>query len=229
VVTGVVTSLNDPDKLGRVKVKLPWLGQDVESFWARVAVPSAGPERGFAYLPEVDDEVLVAFEHGDVHRPFILGGLWNTRDKLPKGDELLDGDKVVKRVIQSRSGHVIILDDSDGKEQIVIRDKTEKNEIVIDSANNKLTMKVDGEMLVETKGKVTMKSASDDIVLDCNNLSVKTKQNITLEATSNVEVKATANCTVQGTAGVTVKNAAGAQVALSGPTVNVNNGALEVM
>ncbi|MBL8057287.1 MAG: hypothetical protein JNK29_11340, partial [Anaerolineales bacterium] len=82
---------------------------------------------------------------------------------------------------------------------------------------------------VETKGKITMKSASDDIILDCNNLSVKTKQNITLEASSNVEVKATANCTVQGTAGVTVKNAAGAQVALSGPSVSVNNGALEVI
>ena len=229
VVTGLVTSLNDPEKLGRVKVKLPWLGTDVESYWARVAVPSAGAERGFAYLPEVNDEVLIAFEHGDVNRPFILGGLWNSKDKPPEGDKLLDGDKVVQRVIKSRSGHVIILDDTDGKEQIVVRDKTGENEIVIDSADKKLTIKVGGEMLVETKGKITMKSASDDIILDCNNLSVKTKQNITLEASSNVEVKATANCTVQGTAGVTVKNAAGAQVALSGPSVSVNNGALEVI
>ena len=229
VVTGVVTSLNDPEKLGRVKVKLPWLGADVESFWARVAAPSAGAERGFAYLPEVDDEVLLAFEHGAVNRPYILGGLWNTQDKPPEGDKLLDGDKVVQRVIKSRSGHLIILDDTDGKEQIVIRDKTGENEIVIDSADKKLTIKVGGEMLVETKGKITMKSASDDIVMDCNNLTVKTKQNITLEASSNVDLKATANCTVQGTAGVTVKNAAGAQVALSGPSVSVNNGALEVI
>ena len=147
----------------------------------------------------------------------------------PEGDKLLDGDKVVQRVIKSRSGHLIILDDTDGKEQIVIRDKTGENEIVIDSADKKLTIKVGGEMLVETKGKITMKSASDDIVMDCNNLTVKTKQNITLEASSNVDLKATANCTVQGTAGVTVKNAAGAQVALSGPSVSVNNGALEVI
>lgn len=228
VVVGLVTSLKDPEKLGRVKVKFPWLGDNVESYWARVAVPSAGPERGIAYLPEVNDEVLVAFEHGDFHRPYVLGGLWNSQDKPPEADKLLDGDKVVQRVIKSRSGHLIVLDDTDGSEQIIIRDKTGENEIVIDSSNKALKVKIGGDVTLEAQGAITVKSTSKDITLDGNNLTFKAKQNVSVEANSNIDLKATAQCTVQGTAGVTVKNAA-AQVALSGPSVNINNGALEVI
>ena len=77
VVTGLVTNLNDPDNLGRVKVKYAWLGE-VESFWVRMASPAAGGGRGFEMLPEVNDEVLLGFEHGDVQRPYILGVLWNS-------------------------------------------------------------------------------------------------------------------------------------------------------
>ncbi len=228
VVIAVVTNLSDPDKLGRVKVKFPWLGDNVESAWARVASPSAGSGYGLAYLPEVNDEVLVAFEHGDIHRPYILGSLWNGTDKPPEGDKLVDGGKVVQRVIKSRSGHLIILDDTDGAEKIIIRDKTGENEIEIASADKTLKIKIGGDVTLEAKGAIALKSPSKDITLDCANFKVKASQNVTVEASSNLDLKATSNCTVQGTAGVTVKNAA-AQVALSGPTVNINNGALEVM
>lgn len=228
VVVGLVTNLSDPDKLGRVKVKFPWLGAEVESAWARVAAPAAGNGRGFAYLPEVNDEVLVAFEHGDLHRPYILGALWNSVDKPLPLDDLVKGGKVVQRVIKSRSGHVIILDDNDGAEKIIIRDKTGENEIEIASADKTLKVKIGGDVTLEAQGAITLKSASKDITLDSNNITLKAKQNVSVEANSNVDVKASAQCTVQGTAGVTVKNAA-AQVALSGPTVNINNGALEVM
>ncbi|MBP7694073.1 MAG: hypothetical protein KA764_19275, partial [Anaerolineales bacterium] len=85
-----------------------------------------------------------------------------------------------------------------------------------------------GDVTLEAQGAIALKSPSTDITLDCANFKVKASQNVTVEASSNLDLKATSNCTVQGTAGVTVKNAA-AQVALSGPTVNINNGALEVM
>ena len=77
VVTGVVTNNKDPDKLGRVKVRFPWLSDTDESWWARVASPMAGKDRGVFFLPEVDDEVLVAFEHGDPRFPYVIGALWN--------------------------------------------------------------------------------------------------------------------------------------------------------
>jgi phage protein D/phage baseplate assembly protein gpV len=234
VVTGLVTNLNDPDNLGRVKVKYGWLGKspdgaEIESDWVRIAAPMGGAERGFFYLPEVNDEVLIAFEHGDVHHPYIVGVLWSSTDKppLPNNQATKDG-KVNQRIIKSRSGHVIILDDTDGQEQIVIRDKTEKNEIVINSKENTLTVKVDKDITVEAKGKINVKSTSDDLTFEGKNMTIKTQQNFKVQATGSCSIKSTQNCTVEGTAGLTIKNAA-AKVALSGPTVNINNGALEVM
>jgi len=69
VAFGIVTNNNDPEGLGRVKVALPWLADQAETDWARVVSPMAGPERGVWFLPEVDDEVLVAFEHGSPSAP----------------------------------------------------------------------------------------------------------------------------------------------------------------
>ena len=81
VVVGVVTNNQDPDGMHRVKVHFPWLSDDVESNWARVAAPMAGGNRGVYFLPEVDDEVLVAFEHGKVDHPYVIGSLWNQQDR----------------------------------------------------------------------------------------------------------------------------------------------------
>ena len=97
----------------------------------------AGKERGFFFMPEVDDEVLVAFDHGDVNFPYVVGVLWNNTDKPPKGtkESVFDSNKKVvnERVIRSRSGHLIVLDDTQGEERIVIQDKTGKNSIIINS------------------------------------------------------------------------------------------------
>jgi len=84
VVTGVVTDVDDPQKIGRVKVQFEWLADDYVSDWARVAMPGAGPSRGMVWMPEVGDEVLVAFEHGDPRRPIVIGGLWNGTDTPPE-------------------------------------------------------------------------------------------------------------------------------------------------
>ena len=82
-VVGIVTNNEDPGGLGRVKLFLPWPSDENETDWARVCTPMAGKERGIFFLPEVEDEVLVVFEHGDPRRPVVLGGLWNGVDKPP--------------------------------------------------------------------------------------------------------------------------------------------------
>ena len=122
LVIGIVTRNSDPDDLGRVKVKYPWLSDGEESAWACVAAPMAGKDRGFLFLPEVDDEVLIGFEHGDIHRPLVLGALWNGKDRLPIGaGEAVGGDSLVNnRVLKSRSGHTILLDDTAGAEEITM-------------------------------------------------------------------------------------------------------------
>jgi phage protein D len=207
VVTGLVTNLNDPDDLGRVKVKYAWLG-DIESDWMRIAAPMAGPERGFYYLPEVNDEVLVAFEHGDVRNGYVVGALWNGKDKPPKGNsEVVSSGKVNERIIKSRSGHTIILDDTDGSEQIIIRDKTESNEIVIDSSDNSMAINVEGDFSVTAKGKITLSSTKD--------MEITSQANGTVKAQSNLDLKAQSNLTAEGTSSAKVK---GMQLALEGTT-----------
>lgn len=129
MVIGLVTNLNDPEKFGRIKVKFPWLvddnGKEIESAWAKLCSPMAGQDKkGFYYLPEIDDEVLVAFEHGDVNHPYIVGVLWNNKDQPPKpNSEVLKNGKVVKRILRSRSGHEIVFDDSDDKPSIAVHTK----------------------------------------------------------------------------------------------------------
>lgn len=160
VVVGIVTSNRDPDGMARVRVKFPWLSESDESWWARLAAPMAGGDRGVYFLPEVDDEVLVAFEHGDIRFPYVLGGLWNGKQAPPVKN---DDGKNNLRVIHSRSGHVIRLDDSDGSEKIEIIDKTGDNSIVIDSSSNKISIKSDGDILLESQSKVVVKGSTIEI------------------------------------------------------------------
>lgn len=227
VVTAKVISLEDPEQVGRVQVMYPWLpkykGADLASNWARLASPMAGKERGLYYLPEVDDEVLVAFEHGDPNFPYIVGMLWNHKDKPPTGTAQIvakDKKKVNQRVLCSRSGHKIILDDTDGKEQIIIQDKTEKNKIVIDSRKNSMTINVEKDLTLVAKGNASIEATGD--------LALKSKKGISMEC-NKLTIKATgpgkvegAQLEIKGTSMVNVSNGSGAKVALSGPTVNLN-------
>ncbi len=112
VVIGIVTTISDPAALGRVKVKFPWLDEGQESDWARVAAPGAGKSRGHYSLPEVDDEVLVAFEQGDMGRPYIIGGLWNGKDTPPEGQ--VKNGSVQARGIAARSGHALVFKEQGG-------------------------------------------------------------------------------------------------------------------
>ncbi len=158
LVIGIVTDNDDPDKLGRVKVKYPWLSPDHASHWARVVSAGAGASRGIEFLPEINDEVLVGFELGDIHHPYVLGGLWNGQDK-PPGDpgKVIGGGKVEQRVIKSRKGHTITLDDSDGGDGIRIEDH-KGNTVVLDSTSSALQFKVQGDMTLECTGNYTVKA-----------------------------------------------------------------------
>ena len=121
VMPALVTDIKDPDDQGRVKVTLPWTpdskGERYEG-WARLATLMGGNNRGSWFVPDVDDEVLIAFEQGDPRRPFVLGALWNGRDKAP---ETMDGGgKNFKKVLRSRNGVKVTLDDQDGQEKLIL-------------------------------------------------------------------------------------------------------------
>jgi uncharacterized protein involved in type VI secretion and phage assembly len=110
LVVGIVTNNDDPEKLGRVRVKFPTLSQDDESAWSRVATPGGGKQRGLQWIPEVDDEVLVGFELDDTTRPVILGGLWNRKDAPPEPGAL-SGGVVKQRMLVSRKDSRMVFDD----------------------------------------------------------------------------------------------------------------------
>lgn len=193
IVLGIVTNNQDPEKVGRVKVKFPWLADSDESYWARVITLMAGKDRGTFFLPEVDDEVLVAFDHGDINYPYVIGALWNGVDTPPEtnadgknnirkiksrsGHEIIFDDnheeKKEKIEIRTKAGHTIVLDDSAGKEKIEIKDKTENNSIVIDSVQHAI--------IISSKMKLSIKA-----------------QMIEIEAESMMTIKSGANLTIQG-------------------------------
>jgi uncharacterized protein involved in type VI secretion and phage assembly len=83
VAVAVVTQNRDPDGLARVKVHFPWYEYPNESYWARLAVPMAGQGQGTYFLPEIGQEVLVAFDRGDVRFPYVVGALWNGKEGPP--------------------------------------------------------------------------------------------------------------------------------------------------
>jgi len=187
VVVGVVTNNQDPEGLGRVKVKFPWLSNKEESYWARVAAPMAGKERGFYFLPEVEDEVLIAFEHGDARFPYVLGALWHGKDKPPEINK--DGKNDV-RLIKSRSGHVIRLDDTSGAEKIEIIDESGNNRIVIDAVNNKIEITSDKD--------ITLSAAKGTIKLNAQKIEIHSSADTKIEAGAGMDVKAANVMNVKG-------------------------------
>ncbi len=190
VTVGLVTNNQDPEGCGRVKVSLPWLSEDNESHWARVVTPMAGAGRGLYLLPEVDDEVLVGFEHGRVDSPFVLGALWNGQDAPPESND--DGDNN-RRSLVSRSGHTIRLDDTDGGEKIEIVDAAGKQSIVFDSAAGTLTLSADQDLVIESKSgalKLTGK----------NGVEIVSQAALKLEASQNAELTSSAQVNVKGAA-----------------------------
>src|SRR5215475_6484564 len=187
VVVGVVTNNQDPDNMHRVKVRFPWLSNNVESNWARVVASMAGNGRGSYFLPEVDDEVLVAFEHGRVDHPYVLGGLWNGKDTPPESN---DNGENNHRTIKSRSGHVVRLNDAAGSETIEIIDKSGKNKIVVNTAENSITIEADAD--------ITITSAMGKLTMEANGIEMTSRAGITVQAMQSLDLKATAQVTVQG-------------------------------
>jgi uncharacterized protein involved in type VI secretion and phage assembly len=185
VVVAIVSENKDSSGLGRVKVNFPWFDASGESYWARVATPMGGKNRGIYFLPEVGDEVLVAFERGDLRFPYVVGSLWNGADKSPASND--DGNNDV-RLVHTRKGHKLTFNDgTNGLVQIELNDgkkiAIDDNGITIDDANgNTITLQ-------STGGSISLQAATS--------LSIKAPQ-ISIEATGAATVKAGGTLTLQG-------------------------------
>jgi uncharacterized protein involved in type VI secretion and phage assembly len=215
VVPAIVSNLEDPDQLGRMKVTFPWLAERAESHWARVAMAGAGNERGLVVLPEVGDEVLVAFDHGDPRRPYVVGGLYNGKDKLPVNP--LDGGKVVKRLLVSRNGHRVELDDKD--DVITIKSGDGKHKVVVDQKGSKIVLDTSGDVEVTSTGKLAVK-ASDSMKLESSGALELKANGVTIDAGSGAFSAKGSQAKVEGSS--TAEISSSGQLTVRGSMVSIN-------
>jgi phage protein D len=187
---GIVTDNEDPEGWGRVKVKYPTLTEEHTSNWARIVSIGAGTNRGIYWLPELDDEVLVAFEHGDIHRPYIIGGVWNGQDPTPQkiGETVVDG-KVRLRVSKTRCGHKTwFVDEDKGGEKrgYYIQTGTGKGHSLRLNDTEKFVE-------IETAGGHKVRMSDSD-----STVTISSTGNLKIEAKGNIEIKANGTITMNG-------------------------------
>ena len=185
VAIAVVTQNKDDEGQCRVKVRYPWHEKPSESHWARLAMPMAGPGYGSVFIPDVNQEVLVAFEREDPRFPYVIGALWNGKAKPPETNS--DG-KNHKRVLVSRKKHRLLFDDDTRGIVELAHEKGRKimfdddGFTVQDEKGNTVTVNSNsGAMTIEAKGQLSIKAAT-----------------ISIEATSSLELKANATLTIRG-------------------------------
>ena len=198
VVIAVVTGNDDPEKLGRLKLSFPWLSDDYESDWTRTTQLGAGPASGGMFLPEVGDEVLAAFEFGDVRRPYVLGGLWNGKDKPSHLDGIFDHGTLKRRGLVSRKGHRVLLHDdaqdsgltlvtSDGKLKVELKEAS--SEIVITSQGN-VTISSGGSMSLESQKNLALKAQTG--------LSIESQAQLSLNGEAGLSAESSGTTTIKG-------------------------------
>ena len=188
LLVGIVTNNQDPKGLGRVKVKFPTLTEEHESYWARIVALGAGSKRGFDCLPEINDEVLVGFEHGDIHRPYVIGGMWNGIDAPPESvnDTIMAG-KVRLRTFETRVGHTL---------QFVEEDKgISKTGIRVETKDGHKIYLNDSEALIEIVTKGGHQIKMNDTT---RSVSVHSTGDLSIKADGNMDIKANGTITVNG-------------------------------
>jgi uncharacterized protein involved in type VI secretion and phage assembly len=202
VCAGLVEDNDDPEHEGRVLVRFPWLDDTTVSDWCRVSQLYAGNGYGALFVPEKQDEVLVAFVHGEMAEPMVIGGVYNGKDK-PAGYHDSKANKDPK-LIRTKGGHQILLDDGSQSKQVAITSNG-NHAVVLDDQNKVVRV---------------ASSGGHEIVLDDGAQTVRVKS----ATGAKIEIDATGKVTITGTTEVDVNAPAikltGATIALAG-TVNL--------
>lgn len=221
-VVGLVDDNVDPDELGRIRVRFPTLHQEPVSFWIRIASPMAGEERGFYALPEIDDEVLVIFLQGSQDVGVVVGQFWNGVDLPPREasnampgsgatdtgaswstDTFADGSTDIqsndRRFWKSRSGHLLVFDDTSGSETVQIWDGSHTLAFVFDTASSRI-------VLSNTSGDIHIRTAQDLYLEAGNDIKWRAGNNIEGESASDTNHKVLGSYSLDVTSSATLKS-----------------------
>jgi uncharacterized protein involved in type VI secretion and phage assembly len=185
VAVALVTQNKDDEGLCRVKVRYPWHDKPRDSYWARLAMPMAGKDRGLVLIPEVGDEVVVAFEREDLRFPYVLGALWNGQDKPP----LANGDgKNDRRILKSRKKHYLLFDDG------------ARGVVELAHENGGIARFTDDEILVKDKqgNQIKIENKSGAMTIQANGPLKLKGATVAIEASGTLELKAGATLTIRG-------------------------------
>jgi uncharacterized protein involved in type VI secretion and phage assembly len=187
---------NDPETLGRIRVQFIWQEhENTQSPWIRIVSPHAGKEKGFYFIPEIGEEVMVAFEGGNAEKPYVIGSMYHGKAK-PDSKWVNDKDDI--KAIRTRSGHTIEFIDTDGKEELKIYDNNKDNYVItLASHSSKITIESKGDLEMEAKGDIKIKA-----------------QNIKMESGQDLNFKA-----------VSVKNEASGQMEIKASSMKIDGGA----
>lgn len=237
ITVGVVKENWDEKHPGMVKVEII-MGEEGKNLtdWIRVARPYAGPEYGFYMLPEVGDEVLVAFNMGDINKPYVIGSLWNQEDKIPPGTAV---EKNTIKRMKTKGGHELIFNDdkekgsieihtakkltislADEKKVITIKDEKGKNLLAFDCEKGSITIKSENSIELNSGGSASLKldGKGKSAVLKADSVTIQGTQTVKLKAQNfNAEGNMV---TVKGQGSVKIESAAVAQI--KGAMVKIN-------
>ncbi|HEY0138335.1 MAG TPA: phage baseplate assembly protein V [Nannocystis sp.] len=202
-----VSNVDDPAKLGRVKVALPGLSSTVESAWARVLAPGAGSKHGVYWPLEMNDEVVVGFVGGHPELPIVLGALWSAT----KLGAVPEGSRRVHRLLTSASGHLLRMDDTEGAEKIELIAAKAENAITLDVGAGTVTIAARTRLEIKVGADITLTLADGKVSLACKEFSVSQCKDVTI-ASDAITLDGSQSLALNGTR--------------SG--VNINNGALDI-
>ena len=202
-----VSNVDDPARLGRVKVALPGLSSTVESAWARVLAPGAGGKHGVYWPLEMNDEVVVGFVGGHPELPIVLGALWS-KTKLGAVPE---GSRRVHRLLTSASGHLLRMDDTAGAEKIELIAAKGENAITLDTGTGAVTITAKTKLEIKVGTDITLTLEGGKVTLACKEIAVSQCKDVTV-ASEAITLDASQSLALHGTSG----------------GVNINNGAPDV-
>ncbi|WP_165750317.1 type VI secretion system Vgr family protein [Cellulophaga sp. Z1A5H] len=173
---GVVLDNNDPDGLGRIKVQFGWQRRmGTSTPWIKMNTPYGGNGKGFYFIPELNEEVLVGFENNNPEKPYVLSAGFNSSAK----SGVADAENNIK-AIMTRSGHIIELNDTDGGEMITIKDKNENLFSINTSANN-IIIHANNDVSINAENNISV-SAKESILLSAKNVTISAEENINMTA-----------------------------------------------
>lgn len=186
VTLATVSDIRDPKGMGRIKVKLRLKGEEIETDWAQVASLLAGPNYGSFMLPQVNDTALVAFADGDASQSFVLGFLWTGTQMPPVPKD----QQPNVRVIRTKQGKTISFDDSPQGRISIVDEK--KNEVLIDTANNRIAITSQGDLSITANGQLTLQAAGVTVQNTAGSVKAQlTAESMQLNGGANMKLQAT--------------------------------------